>query len=1166
MKIKLGGIIISVIALSFILYIINFAFAAHVITPTSTSVLEDVSTLYNITVNNTDAGQVANITEVNITLPSGFTFTTGTNQTDSPNVAIFTNTSTVLSWSNFTVYVVNGSSVQRFTFNATASMPGNFNITVTTRNSTFVSTSNLTVTVNRTRFYSSSSSLVYFNRTENTRINITINAESGINSNISQIVISMDSGQSFIAGSNTTSASNTFFSNTSNALIWSNTSASGVQESSTNSFLFNISAQRHGQAQITVNATKLDGTSNITTFTFIVNFEFSGYVKNETAGNVSGANVTAYQFVFGQNGPPTETAVASILTSSDGSFNLRSINGSDNSGQIMYTFKIIFRNESDGGNAKKVSSILPPFPANMYYPQVFQGGEPQFDFMKPPVLNGSTFYLQAATTLRLNATNGTVGQKFGYMIMDQLVGFPIASNIQASINTVDIVVPTGRNYTVMYMRNPSQFTPDFGPGRPCDGRFMNDTLCPSPPISNSSLGSLTEGGVIQVIQDLSITQVRLTGCVNIASGVNNSAVNITNLIPRLMPWTGFVPPIDADMGDINLTRDINYSSLTGCSFAFYNISIMGSASGIPWLIEFYAKANSSEADNPSGTNVLAGFQNITITNATSQLINVTLYRLTGAYWQGGLGNLNTSTMRINLQNSTRGAFTTGAHIDVRVKNPVFGILNYIIDDRSIINGTFYIPILNNSNYAKIKVFANDAPPKEVTLNLSANSFDNNITLVTMSDGRDAGFKKVLENGSFVPQNISAIPIDMRFLRYSSECNVINPPSSCEITSMNATSFNPFKALVAGRINTEMKIRSTNVTLLFVNFDMFSAKQPPMDSIMEENASIANASRQIWEFGSFAPSDVYEYVLVGMPYSDSPIASNYLNESWNFSMSVPLLYDENWKVVWNVSRGDTSANLSDDFIDYNNSAYRNYLTSGGVNCSTIDSSFSTTPCHHNTTLNTIFIKIPHFSGIGPQSSGTAPAASQTQPNTTTTTTTTTSSGGADTAKTYAITTTQFVEGVSKKLTEGDRIKLTFDNDTHYVTLKDIADDTAEITVSSSTVTFFLKQGELGKADLNDDGYYDIQALVESLTSKTVEVNVLKIYEKAPEKPVNQTITGGVPAFPGSGEQNATNETATGETDSGERLNIWPILIFIIIFLILTGLVVAFVILKKKGLLD
>ncbi|MBI2452452.1 hypothetical protein HYV50_05260, partial [Candidatus Pacearchaeota archaeon] len=132
-----------------IVFFLAFVYAAHVITPTSQNVVEDVSTLYNITVNNSDAGQNANITQVNITLPSSFTFVANSNGTDTGQHS-FTNTSTVLSWTNLTYFVVNGSALNRFWFNATAATPGNYNITVTTLNATGAFNSNVSVSVNDT--------------------------------------------------------------------------------------------------------------------------------------------------------------------------------------------------------------------------------------------------------------------------------------------------------------------------------------------------------------------------------------------------------------------------------------------------------------------------------------------------------------------------------------------------------------------------------------------------------------------------------------------------------------------------------------------------------------------------------------------------------------------------------------------------------------------------------------------------------------------------------------------------------------------------------------------------------------------------------------------------------------------------------------------------------
>ena len=134
--------------------LMSLAIAAIVVTTStgtsSFSVNESVDTaFFNITVNNTNAGQTSNITFVNITLPTEFTYvldTNGTNQT----LSNFTNVSNVLSWSNDTGYIINGSEKSFFWFNATVSTPGTYNITVNVTNITGSYPYNISVTVNDT--------------------------------------------------------------------------------------------------------------------------------------------------------------------------------------------------------------------------------------------------------------------------------------------------------------------------------------------------------------------------------------------------------------------------------------------------------------------------------------------------------------------------------------------------------------------------------------------------------------------------------------------------------------------------------------------------------------------------------------------------------------------------------------------------------------------------------------------------------------------------------------------------------------------------------------------------------------------------------------------------------------------------------------------------------
>lgn len=134
-------------AIIVLLAAVSLVLAAHTITPSSLTVLEDTSTQYNITLNNSDIGTSANVSQFNVTIPSSFTFTFDTNATDA-GANTFVNTSTVLSWTDN--FLVNGSEVKHFTFNLTASTPGNYNLTITTRNATAVYNSNITVTVNDT--------------------------------------------------------------------------------------------------------------------------------------------------------------------------------------------------------------------------------------------------------------------------------------------------------------------------------------------------------------------------------------------------------------------------------------------------------------------------------------------------------------------------------------------------------------------------------------------------------------------------------------------------------------------------------------------------------------------------------------------------------------------------------------------------------------------------------------------------------------------------------------------------------------------------------------------------------------------------------------------------------------------------------------------------------
>lgn len=160
--------------------LLSLVFALHVVTTstggTTYSINESVETVFNISINNTNTTQASNITTVNITLPSEFTFTLASNGSNA-SISTFSNASNVLTWTNgtgATVYIINGSEQLNFWFNATVSKPGDYNIIVNTSSNLGSYGTNISVEVNDTTnptaslgtnpidYYNSSSATVVF--------------------------------------------------------------------------------------------------------------------------------------------------------------------------------------------------------------------------------------------------------------------------------------------------------------------------------------------------------------------------------------------------------------------------------------------------------------------------------------------------------------------------------------------------------------------------------------------------------------------------------------------------------------------------------------------------------------------------------------------------------------------------------------------------------------------------------------------------------------------------------------------------------------------------------------------------------------------------------------------------------------------------------------------
>ena len=303
-KKSVSGLVLGALLVFAFLFVISsfgsaFLYARADGNTTLIAPLEDRYYIYNITVNNTDT-PAGNVSMVNITIPSGFTFVTASNITSAIDGHNFTNMTnatraiTILSWFNSTgiagTVLIGNISTQWFTFNASVATAGWYNITVDVLNATgWYSLSNLSVHINETVLPFSARAPVnttLFAPLEDRYFmyNVTLNNSNTYNDaadNITQVNITVPSSFTFVTASNITAAVDVNFTNMTDStrvitiLSWKN-STGGINSTvvgniTSQYFMFNLSQATAGWYNITVDVLNATGWYSLSNITISVN-------------------------------------------------------------------------------------------------------------------------------------------------------------------------------------------------------------------------------------------------------------------------------------------------------------------------------------------------------------------------------------------------------------------------------------------------------------------------------------------------------------------------------------------------------------------------------------------------------------------------------------------------------------------------------------------------------------------------------------------------------------------------------------------------------------------------------------------------------------------------------------------------------------------------------
>lgn len=158
-------------------------------------------------------------------------------------------------------------------------------------------------------------------------------------------------------------------------------------------------------------------------------------------------------------------------------------------------------------------------------------------------------------------------------------------------------------------------------------------------------------------------------------------------------------------------------------------------------------------------------------------------------------------------------------------------------------------------------------------------------------------------------------------------------------------------------------------------------------------------------------------------------------------------------------------------------------------------------------------------------------------------------------TFTVSSQEFIEGYNNKLLEKQRVKLSVNGETHYVGVRDVTADSANIEVTSTPQSKVLVVGEEWKVNLDSDDYYDLIVVLNSISNSQADVTVKSINEEIPSSVVEEE--QGREGTPITGK--ATGEEKEEIYSAGDGKGLWWL--WAIITLVLMA-VVGYFLMKKN----
>ncbi|MFH1506494.1 MAG: PGF-pre-PGF domain-containing protein [archaeon] len=769
------------------------------------------------------------------------------------------------------------------------------------------------------------------------------------------------------------------FINNSNTLLWSATTDDFFCGQGPENFIINVSSGLNYSSydfQVIASSDEFnDSSMNLTVFV-TTTFWYNGTVFDLDGQPLEGAVASLVVLSFGQGGD-VSVGTFTDTTDSDGIFYITSVPGLNESlegggmggpggmGGLFYRLTAVKYNDSDNHYGMYVGPSLPELPESEL--------RTEWGLADPDI------YLKEAVTFRIQVegydyesgpTNDSLCNQSGcqdsafnwtylgynYGLKDKRLGFPVSSEHSTQSTERYIVAPLDRNYSLMVF--PSSSFPIY-----VDFESI-ETNCNATGYDLSSTGV----NATCTIQNGTYFIDAVISANKSISAFNGSIINMTNLtsfkiVPYMLAMGEMIFDQDTlpfNMGQMmrwpknNTAYDDSYNLTTGAFSVFLPAT---EAHSDIMLMAFAEKDGVYYYDlyNLSADGQVFGVSNYNFTMGA--LINGTDFNISvnnvSAEWDETV-LVTTKAVQFNLVDDNGSLLSTESSF-IEMKLETNGIEYNRMTNAA--DGVFELPILEGGAIKKLTIYSQSYAPVSTPVSAAVLSGATATSTINCTDGVCniimVGF------GDFDPFG-EGKSIFMDFYKSNSSCDVPNPPAGCNMMgdmneSMNSSVFSPLRAILMGDIS--LRITSGNISVHYVKTDLLASGPP--DAAFSENFTGSDISAA-WKFGSQGP-EIYDEVLLSVPYEDALIDETII-------VTIPILYDNEFNPIWNKTAGDTITDIEtdsslEDYLDYLDTDYEAYLNGTGVICSETDEDLSTGLCYKDTSNQVVWIKIPHFSGIG-----------------------------------------------------------------------------------------------------------------------------------------------------------------------------------------------------------